>query len=125
MSRSSFIKSVLISSFVLGIQPISARARDASFACKVLLCGASTNPSWPSIPYCVPIMQQAIAMQAVGIAVGVCVEAMTGGQRGNGGNSQQNSGFSLPSNGLTSTKDAAGGGSASGSSSVYPQQPAQ
>ncbi len=36
--------------------------QDASFPCKVLLCAAATNPSWTGIPYCVPIMQQAIYM---------------------------------------------------------------
>lgn len=35
-----------------------ARAQDASFGCKVLLCAAASAPSWSGIPYCVPIMQQ-------------------------------------------------------------------
>ena len=35
-----------------------ARAQDASFGCKVLLCAAATTPSWSGIPYCVPVMQQ-------------------------------------------------------------------
>lgn len=60
-------------------QPLASKAQDASFPCKVLLCGAATNPSWPAIPYCVPIMQQAIAMAALGVAVGVCAEALQGG----------------------------------------------
>ena len=56
---------------VLSLTPASAQ--DASFACKVLLCGAS---NWPTIPYCVPIMQQAIWMNALGVAIGLCAEAM-------------------------------------------------
>jgi hypothetical protein len=35
-----------------------ARAQDASFGCKVLLCALSTNPSWTGVPYCGPLMSQ-------------------------------------------------------------------
>jgi len=59
-------------------------AQDASFPCKVLLCTAATSPSWTGIPYCVPIMQQAIYMQAWGIAVGVCAEAKSSGPSASG-----------------------------------------
>lgn len=51
---------------------------DASFACKALLCG-QTN--WPAIPYCVPIMQQAMWLNYLGIGVGICAEAMQGGRQ--------------------------------------------
>ena len=61
-------------------------AQDASFPCKVLLCAAATNPSWTAIPYCVPVMQQAIYMQAWGIVVGVCAAAQSSGP-GTGGSS--------------------------------------
>jgi hypothetical protein len=59
-------------------------AQDASFPCKVLLCAAATNPAWTGIPYCVPIMQQAIYMQAWGIAVGACAEAQSSGPSAGG-----------------------------------------
>lgn len=70
-------------SAMIALSPLTpSQAQDASFPCKVLLCAAATNPSWTQIPYCVPIMQQAIYMQAWGIAVGVCAEAQSGGQTG-------------------------------------------
>lgn len=40
----------------------AARAQDASFGCKVLLCAAASNPAWRAIPYCVPIMTQLFAL---------------------------------------------------------------
>ncbi|NJN37022.1 MAG: hypothetical protein HC794_08145 [Nitrospiraceae bacterium] len=47
----------------LSIGPTApARAQDAEFGCKVLLCAAASNPSWPSIAYCVPVMNQLFAM---------------------------------------------------------------
>jgi hypothetical protein len=36
----------------------SAKADDASFGCKVLLCAAASAPAWSGIPYCVPVMHQ-------------------------------------------------------------------
>lgn len=65
------------SAIILLNQTNPLHAQDASFPCKVLLCAAATSPSWAGIPYCVPIMQQAIYMQAWGIAVGVCAEAQS------------------------------------------------
>lgn len=117
MPRSSFSKIAFVASIVLFIQPISASARDASFACKVLLCAAATNPSWTSIPYCVPIMQQALAMQAYGLAVGICVEAMQGG----GSNATQNQNSVVSGNGLT----AGAGGPAGGAYPWTSSQPKQ
>ena len=35
-----------------------ARAQDASFGCKILLCALSSNPSWTGVPYCGPVMSQ-------------------------------------------------------------------
>jgi len=73
------IAEVVAVSAVLAIGPVTpSQAQDASFPCKVLLCAAAVNPSWMQIPYCVPIMQQAIYLQAWGIAVGVCAEAQGG-----------------------------------------------
>lgn len=72
-------------SAIVALWPVhSSQAQDASFPCKVLLCAAATNPSWTQIPYCVPIMHQAIYMQAWRIAVGVCAEAQSSGQSARG-----------------------------------------
>lgn len=35
-----------------------APAQDASFACEVLLCALSSNPTWMGVPYCGPVMSQ-------------------------------------------------------------------
>jgi hypothetical protein len=48
-----FIRSLTFSAFLAVSAGASAKAQDAEFGCKVLLCAAATNPSWPSIPYCV------------------------------------------------------------------------
>ena len=73
------IAKVVAGSAVVALGPATpSQAQDASFPCKVLLCAAAANPSWTQIPYCVPIMQQAIYLQAWGIAVGVCGEARGG-----------------------------------------------
>ncbi len=56
-----------------------AKAQDAEFGCKVLLCAAATNPSWPSIPYCVPVMNQLYAMmRSLRFHWPVCTAAGTG-----------------------------------------------
>ncbi len=57
----------------------SAKAQDAEFGCKVLLCAAASNPSWPSIPYCVPVMNQLHAMmRSLRFRWPVCTAAGTG-----------------------------------------------
>ena len=66
------LATVLVSSGLAVSSPSLAAAQDATFACKVLLCGQA---NWPTIPYCVPIMQQALWMQLLGVAVGICQEA--------------------------------------------------
>ncbi len=59
--------------------PTSSQAQDAEFGCKVLLCAAASNPSWPSIPYCVPAMNQLHAMmRSVRFRWPVCTAAGTG-----------------------------------------------
>jgi len=73
-----------ISAIILLNQINPLYAQDASFPCKVLLCAAATSPSWTGIPYCVPIMRQAIYMQAWGIAVGACAEAQGSGPSAGG-----------------------------------------
>lgn len=45
---------------------VSARAQDASFGCKVLLCAAASAPGWSGIPYCVPVMQTLFRQLAKG-----------------------------------------------------------
>ncbi len=57
----------------------AAKAQDAEFGCKVLLCAAATNPAWPSIPYCVPVMNQLYAMmRSLRFRWPVCTAAGTG-----------------------------------------------
>ena len=59
--------------------PAPAQGQDAEFGCKVLLCAAASNPSWPSIPYCVPVMHQLHAMmRSVRFRWPVCPAAGTG-----------------------------------------------
>lgn len=69
-SRASFL--CLAALVSLGLPP--ARAQDASFGCKVLLCAAATNPSWSSIPYCVPVMTQLFRMLRRGGGWPTCPE---------------------------------------------------
>lgn len=57
-----FIGSLTFSAILAVSVEAPARAQDAEFGCKVLLCAAASNPSWPSIPYCVPVMNQLYAM---------------------------------------------------------------
>ena len=56
-----------------------ARADDASFGCKVLLCAAATAPSWSGIPYCVPVMGQLFHSLAHGGFWPVCTEGHASG----------------------------------------------
>jgi len=61
----------------------SARAQDAPFGCKVLLCAAASSPPWSGMPYCVPVMQQLFSQIAKGGGWPACPEAGTsGGQVG-------------------------------------------
>ncbi|WFS69592.1 hypothetical protein CFBP4996_26325 (plasmid) [Agrobacterium leguminum] len=56
-----------------------AQAEDASWGCQVLLCAASSNPSWHGVPYCVPPMQKLIsAMAKPGFDWPICHEAKAG-----------------------------------------------
>jgi len=56
-----------------------ATAQDASFGCKALLCAAASAPGWPSIPYCVPVMQELFRELAHGHAWPSCPEGQTSG----------------------------------------------
>ncbi len=42
-----------------GSSPV-AKAADADWGCQVLLCAASSAPSWHQVPYCVPPMMKLI-----------------------------------------------------------------
>ena len=53
---------------------LPAKAEDASFGCKVLLCAAATVPNWSGIPYCVPVMQTLFRQLAKGRGWPVCSE---------------------------------------------------
>jgi len=72
------LATVLCSSALAAFPPASGAAQDATFACKVLLC---SQANWPTILYCVPIMQQANWMQLLGVAVGICQQAIQQAQQ--------------------------------------------
>jgi hypothetical protein len=52
---------LLTLALIAGVPEIT-KAQDAEFGCKVLLCAAASNPSWPQMPYCVPVMNQLYRM---------------------------------------------------------------
>jgi hypothetical protein len=54
-----------ITGIVIGISVHSARAQDASFGCKILLCVASQNPSWQGVSYCVPPVLKLLSIRKV------------------------------------------------------------
>lgn len=59
--------------------PETTKAQDAEFGCKVLLCAAASNPSWPQIPYCVPVMNQLYRMmRSLRFRWPVCTQARAG-----------------------------------------------
>ncbi|KIZ46700.1 MULTISPECIES: hypothetical protein [Nitrobacteraceae] len=57
----------------------TARAQDASFGCKVLLCAAASVPGWSGIPYCVPVMQTLFRQLAKGGGWPSCPEGNASG----------------------------------------------
>jgi hypothetical protein len=78
MMRGSILGAVAGAALSIGFgAPV--KAQDAEFGCKVLLCAAASNPSWPSIPYCVPIMNQLqTMMRSLRFRWPVCTAAGTG-----------------------------------------------
>jgi len=72
------LATILFSGALVALPPASGAAQDATFPCKVLLC---SQANWPTIPYCVPIMQQANWMQLLGVAVGICQQAVQQAQQ--------------------------------------------
>jgi hypothetical protein len=57
---------------------VPAKAQDASFGCKVLLCAAASAPGWSGISYCVPVMQQLFSNLAKGQGWPACSEGNAG-----------------------------------------------
>lgn len=49
---------------IAGTDLAPAHAEDAEWGCQVLLCAASSSPSWHGIPYCVPPMVKLITAMA-------------------------------------------------------------
>ena len=49
----------------VGFTSTDARAQDASFGCKILLCVAAQNPSWQGVSYCVPPVLKLLAIRKV------------------------------------------------------------
>jgi hypothetical protein len=79
VSMRRFIRSLTFSAILAVSAGASAKAQDAEFGCQVLLCAAATNPSWPSIAYCVPVMNQLFAMmRSLRFRWPVCTAAGTG-----------------------------------------------
>lgn len=67
----------------IAVMPSAAIAQDTggtpSWGCQVLLCAASSNPSWHGVPYCVPPMTKLIkAMAKPGFSWPICHEAKSG-----------------------------------------------
>lgn len=63
----------------LAIQPQLSSAQEAPWGCEVLLCAASSAPSWQGVPYCVPPMTKLIAaMKLPGFKWPTCPGAGTG-----------------------------------------------
>jgi hypothetical protein len=79
VSMRNSLSALTFSAIVAVSAEAPARAQDAEFGCKVLLCAAATNPSWPSIPYCVPVMNKLYSMmRGWGFSWPVCTAAGTG-----------------------------------------------
>jgi hypothetical protein len=77
--RLSTVAAAALASATLMLPMGPARAQDASFGCKVLLCALAANPSWQGIAYCVPIMQTLTALMGKkGFSWPPCPEAKTG-----------------------------------------------
>lgn len=70
---------ILVLAALGALSGVPATAQDASLGCKVLLCSAATSPGWPSIPYCVPVMQTLFRILAKGGSWPSCPEGRTSG----------------------------------------------
>lgn len=77
--RRSFVAALFGCCVSLILASPDASAADGSWGCEVLLCAASSNPSWRGVPYCVPPMVRLItAMKLPGFSWPICEGAGTG-----------------------------------------------
>lgn len=74
MRLRAFLTIVAFTAPLITTAAAPARAQDASFGCKVLLCAAAVSPSWSGIPYCVPVMTQLFRQLARGGGWPSCAE---------------------------------------------------
>ncbi|MDP8250913.1 hypothetical protein I7V35_08515 [Pseudochrobactrum saccharolyticum] len=64
---------------LLGISAQNASADNVEWGCQVLMCAASSAPSWQGVPYCVPPMTKLIAaMKLPGFSWPICPDSNTG-----------------------------------------------
>lgn len=64
---------------IISLVAVGALADDAPWGCQVLLCAASSNPSWHSVPYCKSPMYKLItAMAKPGFSWPTCPKSGTG-----------------------------------------------
>lgn len=73
------IDCVLVVAAFMAAAPHAAKAQDASFGCKVLLCAAASVPRWSGIPYCVPVMTSLFSQLAHGGSWPICTEGNASG----------------------------------------------
>ncbi len=77
--KSHFIAAAVALTAIISLAPTETRADNASWGCQVLLCAASSNPSWHSVPYCKPPMYKLIAAMAKpGFSWPICPRSGTG-----------------------------------------------
>ncbi|QCM13753.1 hypothetical protein CFBP6625_25440 (plasmid) [Agrobacterium tumefaciens] len=78
MRNTGMKKLALLAALSMGL-PNTAPAQDAPWGCHVLLCAASSAPSWQGVPSCVPPMTRLIAaMKLPGFSWPTCPQAGTG-----------------------------------------------
>lgn len=71
--------SIIVAAIIATVPLKPAMAQDADWGCQVLLCAASSAPSWQGVPYCVPPMVKLItAMKKPGFDWPSCPGAGTG-----------------------------------------------
>lgn len=71
--------SIVVAALIAAISHKPSTAQEAEWGCQVLLCAASSAPSWQGVPYCVPPMVKLItAMKKPGFDWPICPGAGTG-----------------------------------------------
>jgi hypothetical protein len=77
--KPQFIAASVALTAIISFAPVETRADDAPWGCQVLLCAASSNPSWHGVPYCKPPMYKLIAAMAKpGFLWPICPSSGTG-----------------------------------------------